>query len=838
MARFRRSRFLAAALTAGTTTGIVLAEGPAYAQAFQRGASGPTRPAPAAPPVRSDGPLQLSVRRLPDAVELVIEGVGQNPQLQQSATPTGWQGRLQLASPSGLRSGPQRLSIPELGFQSLSLDGAGNSYLLQVDAAPGMNLGRPVVSSDGRDLILTFASPVPQARLQVNRFDMSQPGAVPLPTYAPPLQPRAVAPPLGDMAVGTMTMRAPGYLNVSGPPVTMTLRNAPAKDALMALAQLGGYGFAYIEDNDNGESQQQSPGSRPISVAFANESYTTAINTTLLSAGLQGRREGNVIFAGPRALGAEIGPQVSKVYRLNQVSPADAAQYLANLGATITRTRVDQQTTTTGLASAAVVFGATASQTTESSSRFEVEEFGARRGPLTGLRATTDLRLGTITMIGSPNIVSIGEQYLRKLDLRQRQVALRVQILDVNLDNVSEIDNSFAFRFGNNFIVNDSGQLLGAFGRNLPPQSDAFRRDVPRDIEFDDGRFTVEGGAGGLGLEADGTRLIIQSQRGRSLDSQTLRRITRETSADLIPSFDPATGRTTYTVVPQPGTSTRNVERTIGRLLGNQGSVNRIRGRDRLDVSGVARNPGQRFAEDTFYNFVRAQIVSGSTKLLASPTLILQENPSILRERGSGTASQFAASNQGLGTFDIDSPIGRSRANEAVVRVGTNVVTGYQTQSPEGGGNIVCTPELSTAGLVLGARIEKIDDNGFVTFTLSPSVSAVTGVEPAPQGCGSNLNILSVRSLDTGALRVRDGQTLIMTGVISEFDREEVRKWPILGDIPLIGQFFRASGRSREKRELVIMVTPRLVNDDEGGVFGYGYQPGTNAVRDFFGGIE
>jgi type IV pilus assembly protein PilQ len=122
-----------------------------------------------------------------------------------------------------------------------------------------------------------------------------------------------------------------------------------------------------------------------------------------------------------------------------------------------------------------------------------------------------------------------------------------------------------------------------------------------------------------------------------------------------------------------------------------------------------------------------------------------------------------------------------------------------------------------------------------VTFVLSPSVSAITDQERAPEGCGSNLNILSVRSLDTGALRVRDGQTLIMTGVISEFNREEVSKWPILGDIPLIGQFFRASSGRKEKRELVIMVTPRIVNDDQGGGFGYGYQPGTVAGRDFLG---
>jgi type IV pilus assembly protein PilQ len=133
----------------------------------------------------------------------------------------------------------------------------------------------------------------------------------------------------------------------------------------------------------------------------------------------------------------------------------------------------------------------------------------------------------------------------------------------------------------------------------------------------------------------------------------------------------------------------------------------------------------------------------------------------------------------------------------------------------------------------LGARIQKIDDNGFVTFALSPSVSAVTDREPVP-GCG-NIDILSVRRLDTGALRVRDGQTLIMTGVISEFDRAEVTKWPVLGDIPLIGSLFRSGGTRREKRELVIMVTPRIINDVEGGVYGYGYQPSTPDARSFMG---
>jgi len=130
--------------------------------------------------------------------------------------------------------------------------------------------------------------------------------------------------------------------------------------------------------------------------------------------------------------------------------------------------------------------------------------------------------------------------------------------------------------------------------------------------------------------------------------------------------------------------------------------------------------------------------------------------------------------------------------------------------------------------------VQKIDDNGFVTFSLSPSISAVEKEVSAGAQCPP-ISILRVRRLDTGVVRVRDGQTLILTGVISDFDRAIVSKWPILGDIPIIGQFFRGSANDREKRELVIMVTPRIINDSQGGSWGYGYQPSTRDTRRFLG---
>jgi type IV pilus assembly protein PilQ len=178
--------------------------------------------------------------------------------------------------------------------------------------------------------------------------------------------------------------------------------------------------------------------------------------------------------------------------------------------------------------------------------------------------------------------------------------------------------------------------------------------------------------------------------------------------------------------------------------------------------------------------------------------------------------------------------IGRPYANESFVTVGTQVITDYTVQAGQNGAPNSCQPEFGTAGLTFGAKVSKIDDNGFVTFSLSPAVSAVADTPERIEGCG-NVSILRVRRLDTGSVRVRDGQTLILTGVISDEDRQAVTKWPILGDLPFVGQFFRSSSNNRSKNELVILVTPRIVDDAQGGAYGYGYQATTQDARRFVG---
>jgi len=215
-------------------------------------------------------------------------------------------------------------------------------------------------------------------------------------------------------------------------------------------------------------------------------------------------------------------------------------------------------------------------------------------------------------------------------------------------------------------------------------------------------------------------------------------------------------------------------------------------GRPILVPSGQASNEYTQ-PKNSFYSYLEAAIIASSAKTLAQPTLLVQEG------------------------------------QKAVVKTATSVITGVNSTEATNG-SVQYTNTRQEAGLILDVMVNKIDDNGFVTLELKPSVSV-----PQPAGTQQGVQIFNIseRSLSSGAVRLRDGQTLVVTGVITDQDRQRVTKWPILGDMPVIGQLFRQSSSSRQKSELVMLVTPTLVDDAGGGSYGYGYRPMTQAAREF-----
>jgi len=594
------------------------------------------------------------------------------------------------------------------------------------------------------------------------------------------LRKRATAPPVGDMAIGTIAIkgnevRMPGAGNVE----RLTLRNAPARDVLMTLGRAGGYNVAFFSKKT--EDGKDVAGGNPISVDFKNESIENAVNLVLTLGGLQAKRQGKTLIVGEK-LPSFARQLMSRTVRLNQVSPARASEFLMSQGATLYRTKVLEEKESkvdavevVGQSGSATTSGPTTEMTGKSVSVQTVEADGDAAGalPLRGLTISPDDRLNSITLTGEPNLVTIAEGYLKQIDLRKRQVAVRVQILDVNLDNIESIDNSFALRTGNTFIVNRSGQMLVNFGDLKPPSTEAA------------GLPSSYNGSTGTPLVGSGAFQLPGSQQG--FIDQPARQYPYEGAGTRYPY----------------GSETR-----LNELAGNRYyrpgygpySSPGQPGITSIDQNGVATYEvptNFEYPKNKFFDYVTAMIRSSSAKIVADPTLLVQESES------------------------------------SSVGVGTTVFTNCSS-STSANGTQNFQPTKETAGLQVNVDVKRIDDNGFISLKVNPVLKAPAGVA-VPVNCGG-INLptrdLSIRELRSGEFRVRDGQTLILTGVIQDEVLEAVDKWPVLGDLPLIGQFFRNSSSDRKKKELVMVVTPSIINDAEGGTYGYGYQPSTKDARE------
>ena len=66
--------------------------------------------------------------------------------------------------------------------------------------------------------------------------------------------------------------------------------------------------------------------------------------------------------------------------------------------------------------------------------------------------------------------------------------------------------------------------------------------------------------------------------------------------------------------------------------------------------------------------------------------------------------------------------------------------------------------------------------------------------------------------METEAL-VGDGQTLVLGGIFKMESLDSVEKVPVLGDLPVVGRLFRHTSKDQKKQEILIFITPKIMND-------------------------
>ena len=112
-----------------------------------------------------------------------------------------------------------------------------------------------------------------------------------------------------------------------------------------------------------------------------------------------------------------------------------------------------------------------------------------------------------------------------------------------------------------------------------------------------------------------------------------------------------------------------------------------------------------------------------------------------------------------------------------------------------------------------------ISPDGYVTLNLMPNYATIAEQIMAPSSTGQGqiiaATLLQRRNLELSNIRIKDGETLVLGGLIQEEEHKNISKLPFLGDLPVIGSIFRSTTTSNEKSELVIMITPHIIKDTE-----------------------
>ncbi|MBW4554715.1 MAG: AMIN domain-containing protein [Trichormus sp. ATA11-4-KO1] len=555
-------------------------------------------------------------------------------------------------------------------------------------------------------------------------------------SQAPPFLPRAVAPPVGDIAISA-TDASPSTIDLGTQERVprLVLRDAPVREVLSLLARAAGLNLAYVggeqaAGGQQGAAAEGQASSQTISLDIENEPVQDVFNYVLRLSGLEANRSNRTIFVGP-SLPNSTRDVVMRSLRLNQVTVGVALNFLVGLGAESAVSRERQVTSVNAVPVGSGAAPITQTQTT-TETRLETQraEFKDSKPLLRGLQALGDERTNSLTLIGPPRQVEMAMTQLSQLDIRRRQVAVNVRIIDVNLLNIQDKNASFSFGIGNNFFSNDGGAATLNFGGSRPANRDEVRNNL------------------------------------------TGRPVTPNPLQDGNIFFNPPNP-------PRAGVSTNPLEPGI--------IENNDEGRPTYGLPSLFQFPRRLLAT------LRAEVTNGNAKILTDPTLIVQE----------GQTANVNLTQEVVGNITREIVRDANLATETI------------------------SAEKEQVGLTLAVKVDRIDDNGFVSLSVAPVVKAPVAPASINVGGGGSQQIflVSERSLNSGVVRLRDGQTLILSGIIQDSDRTTVSKIPLLGDLPLIGSLFRSTNRQNQRNEVIVLLTPQVMDDSENSAYGYNYSP-------------
>ncbi|ACA98511.1 MULTISPECIES: AMIN domain-containing protein [Cyanophyceae] len=592
----------------------------------------------------------------------------------------------------------------------------------------------------------------------------------------PPFLPRASAPPVGDIAVSTIDTTLPSYVNLQTNAVVprLVLKEAPIEDVMSLLARASGLNIVVGNDVKAPAGEGEAP---PVTVSLdmQNAPVQDVFNYVLMLGDLNAVRNGNTIFVG-RNLPFAIAPRITRSFRLNQATPEEARCFLITGDSTVSETINEERTV----------------ETAESAFSLSEESGDV---PTSRTQSTSVSREVTRTCSKTPT-----EEELAR-GLLSRFSSLDI-LTDARLKTITLGGDPKTIEIASNFLK----------------QLDARQRQVAVNVKIIDVTLT-----GNRSISSD-IKLLLEDRVGISAgDGIILSPNDLARTSEFFSEFNPDS------ITVERGGANINLGQVIDSFDGPPGTTRIEQDGDeliaigqRLVQVGVGPNntpildlvpfeegigtivPSTTSGTNFIGSLVAGLLRNTTSKIVADPTLIIQENET-----------------------------GELRVTEQIIN-SVQIVSGSVNSDSDNGTNnavnVLPEPVLAEVGLFVPITVENIDDNGFITLNITPEVSAPS--EEVVFEAGTSRNVLTLKRqsiLNSGSVRLRDDQTLILAGAIDERDITTTSKVPILGDIPILGSLFRSSSRTNERRELLFIITPQVIDDSQNAMWGYGYQPSETA---------
>ena len=147
----------------------------------------------------------------------------------------------------------------------------------------------------------------------------------------------------------------------------------------------------------------------------------------------------------------------------------------------------------------------------------------------------------------------------------------------------------------------------------------------------------------------------------------------------------------------------------------------------------------------------------------------------------------------------------------AVITVGQEVPFITNTRTTDTG-QTINTIQYQDIGIILNV-IPHINTEGLVIMDVSPEISALTGTT-VPISETVNAPVFAKRAAESRVV-IKDGQTIVIGGLMEDKKTETIQKVPLVGDIPLLGYLFQRKQVTKTKTELLIFLTPQVASEAE-----------------------